>query len=44
MGNFLKGIEYPMLAGIGALLMLFTVSPGLAVLALFFPVLWGWIG
>ncbi len=43
MGNFLKGIEYPIFAGFGALLMLFTASPSLAILAIFFPVLWGWV-
>lgn len=43
MGNFLQGLEYPMFAGLGALLMLFTATPVLALLAIFFPALWGWI-
>ena len=43
MGNFLQGLEYPMFAGLGALLMLFTATPILALLAIFFPALWGWI-
>ncbi len=43
MGNFLKGIEYPIFAGVGALLMLFTASPCLALLALIFPALWAWV-
>lgn len=43
MHNILQGIEYPMLAGLGAIVMLATATPILAVLALFFPVLWGWV-
>lgn len=43
MGNFLQGLEYPMFAGLGALLMLFTATPVLAILAIFFPTLWGWV-
>lgn len=39
----MRGIEYPMFAGLGALVMLFTATPAIAVLALFFPVLWGWV-
>lgn len=39
----LRGIEYPLFAGLGALLMLFTATPGLAVLSLFFPALWAWV-
>lgn len=39
----MRGIEYPMFAGLGALVMLCTVTPVLAVLAIFFPVLWGWV-
>ena len=39
----LRGIEYLMFAGLGALVMLCTATPLLAVLALFFPVLWGWV-
>jgi len=42
-GDFLKGIEYPLFAGLGAILMMSTVSPILAALAFFFPVLWGWV-
>lgn len=39
----MRGIEYPMFAGLGALVMLFTATLAIAVLALFFPVLWGWV-
>ncbi len=38
-----RGIEYPMFAGLGALLMLFTVTPVLAFLAIWFPALWAWV-
>ncbi|MBL9048479.1 MAG: hypothetical protein JNK19_00015 [Tabrizicola sp.] len=39
----MRGIEYPIFAGLGAILMLCTVTPVLTVLAIFFPVLWGWV-
>jgi hypothetical protein len=39
----MRGIEYPMFAGLGALLMLFTVTPLVALFAIFWPVLWGWV-
>lgn len=39
----MRGIEYPMFAGLGALLMLFTVTPVLALLAIWFPALWAWV-
>lgn len=39
----MRGIEYPMFAGLGAILMLCTATPTLALLALFFPFLWGWV-
>lgn len=41
MGNFLDGIQYPILAGVGALLGLFIGAPVLALLGLIWPVLWG---
>ena len=39
----MRGIEYLMFAGLGALLMLFTVTPVLAFLAIWFPALWAWV-
>lgn len=42
MGNFLKGIEYPIFAGLGALLGLFVGAPVMALLSLAIPGLWAW--
>lgn len=39
----LRGIEFLMFAGLGALAMLFTVTPILAVTAFFIPALWPWV-
>ena len=39
----MRVIEYFMCAGLGALLMLFTVTPLLALLAIWFPALWAWV-
>lgn len=41
--SYLDGIEYPLLAGAGALLGLILGAPIVAVLALFWPALWGWV-
>jgi hypothetical protein len=40
--GMLDGIEYVLFAGVGALAMLFTVTPVLALLAIWFPALWAW--
>lgn len=41
MGNFLAGIQYPIFAGLGALLGLFVGVPILAALGFIWPSLWG---
>lgn len=41
MGNFLDGIQYPIFAGLGALLGLIVGVPILAVLGFIWPALWG---
>ena len=39
----LRGIEYPMFAGLGAIVMLCTATPVLAIFAIWFPALWAWV-
>ena len=39
----LRGIEYPLMAGLGSIVALATATPILAVLAIFFPALWAWV-
>lgn len=39
----LKVIEYPMFAGLGAIIGLAVGTPVLTLLALIFPTLWAWI-
>jgi len=39
----MRGIEYPLMAGLGSIVALATATPILAVLALFFPALWAWV-
>lgn len=39
----MRGIEYPLMAGLGAIAALATATPILVVLALFFPALWAWV-
>lgn len=41
MRNFLDGIEYPIFAGVGALIGLVIGTPVLALLGFIFPALWG---
>jgi len=39
----MRGIEYPLMAGLGSIVALATATPSLIVLALFFPTLWAWV-
>lgn len=41
MGNFLEGIQYPIFAGLGALIGLVIGVPLLAALGFIWPALWG---
>ena len=41
MGNFLDGIQYPICAGMGAVLGLVLGTPVMALLGFFWPALWG---
>ena len=41
MGNFLDGIQYPIFAGLGALIGLFFGVPILGLLGIIWPALWG---